>query len=217
LPRPREPRFHGSNGDAERIRNFLVAEAVNFSKDDRGPLIERQPVECRLQPFCQLFLREYAVRAGFDARPELAVRRNMDVERDLVGAVAPTPESMAIAGLVDGDPVNPGAQGGLPAEAGDGAKDAKEDFLREIERFVAVAKEVDGQLNDHALVLRDELREGHFITGRATLNEGGFAATDLRPPDGPRLLHGDHSIEFRPRLWLKVPEAGLPGAEGPVG
>ena len=88
----------------------------------------------------------------------------MDVERHLVGAVAPAPESMTIAGLVDRDPVNPGAQGGLPAEAGDSAKDAKEDFLGEVERFVAVAKEVHGKLNDHPLVLGYELREGHFIT-----------------------------------------------------
>src|SRR5215475_4396327 len=113
LPRPREPRFHGSNGDAERIRNFLVAEAVNFSKDDRRPLIEGQTVQGRLQPFRQLFLRENTVRASFDARTELAVSGNMDVERNLVGAVAPAPESVAIAGLVDCDPVNPGAQGGL--------------------------------------------------------------------------------------------------------
>jgi len=117
-----------------------------------------------LQPLRQLFLREYAVRAGFDAGAELAVSRNVNVEGNLVGAVAPAPESMAITGLVDRDPVNPGAQGGLPAEAGDSAKNAKEDFLGEVERFVAVAKKVDGQLNDHSLVLGYELREGHFIT-----------------------------------------------------
>jgi len=46
-----------------------------------------------------------------------------------------------------------------------------------------------------------------IVTGRTTLNKCGFAATDLRPPDGPRLLHGDHSIEFRPRLSAKVPES----------
>ena len=95
----------------------------------------------------------------------------------------------------------------MAAERVDGAKDAEEDFLGEVERFVAVAKEIHGQLDDHALVLGDEFRKGNFVTGRATLNKCGFAATDLRPPDGPRLLHGDHSIEFRPRLSAKVPES----------
>ena len=113
---------------------------------------------------------------------------------------------MTVAGLVDGDAVNPGAKGRLAAEAGDGAKDAEEDFLGEVERLVAVAEQVHRQLDDHPLVLGDEFREGHLVAGRAALNKRGFAATDLRPADGPRLLHGDHSIEFRPRLWAKVPD-----------
>src|SRR4029077_7494999 len=123
--------------------------------------------------------------------------RDVHIERDLVSAVTPAPESMAVPRLVDGNTVDPRAQGRLPAETGDGAKDSEEDFLGEVERFVAVAKQVDRQLDDHALVLGDEFCESHFVAGRATLDKGGFAATDLRPSDGPRLLHGDHSIEFR--------------------
>jgi hypothetical protein len=126
--------------------------------------------------------------------------RDVHVERDLVGAVTPAPESMAVPGLVNGNAVDPGSQGRLPAETGNGAKDSKENFLGEVKCFVAVAKQVDRQLDDHALVLGDEFCESHFVPGRATLDKGGFAATDLRPSDGPRLLHGDHSIEFRPRL-----------------
>src|SRR5215475_2247238 len=108
LPRPREPRLHGSNSDAERIGNFLVAETVNFSKHDRRPLIERQAVQRQLQSLCQFFLSKYAVRAGFGSRSEFAVGGYMDVERDLVGAVAAAPESMAIPSLVDRNPVDPG-------------------------------------------------------------------------------------------------------------
>ncbi len=89
--------------------------------------------------------------------------RDVRVERHLVGAVTPAPESMAIPRLVDGNAINPGAQGRLPAEAGDGAKDAEEDFLGEVERLVAVAEQVHRQLDDHPLVLGDELREGHFV------------------------------------------------------
>ena len=134
--------------------------------------------------------------------------RDVRVERHLIGAVTPPPETMAVARLVDGDAVNPGAQRRLPAEPGNGAKHAEEDFLRQVERFVAVAEQIDRQLDDHPLVLGDEFGKRRLVAGRATLDERRFAAADLRPPDGARLLHGDHSIEFRPRLCAKVPHRG---------
>ena len=146
-----------------------------------------------LEPSGELLLRQHAVGPRFGAGPELAVRRDVRVERHLVGAVAPAPEPVPVARLVDGDAIDPGAQRRLAAEPGDGAKDAEEDFLGEVERFVAIAEQVHGQLDDHPLVLGDQLGEGHLVAGRAALNERGFAATDLRPPDDARLLHGDHS------------------------
>jgi hypothetical protein len=92
------------------------------------------------------------------------VRCHVLVERHLIGAVAPAPEPMPIARLVHRNAVDPGSQTRLASKAANGSEDAEEDFLGEVERFVAVAKKVDGQLNDHSLVLGYELREGHFIT-----------------------------------------------------
>ena len=89
---------------------------------------------------------------------------HMRIERNLVGAVPPAPEPVPVPRLVHGNAVDPGAQRGLPAKSGDGAKNAEENFLGKVERFVAVAKEVHGKLNDHPLVLGYELGEGHFIT-----------------------------------------------------
>ena len=89
--------------------------------------------------------------------------RHVHVERDLVGAVTPPPESMAIPGLVDGNAIDPRAQGRLPAEPSNRAKDSEEDFLGEVERLVAVAKQIDRQLDDHPLVLGNEFRKGHFV------------------------------------------------------
>ena len=51
------------------------------------------------------------------------------IQRHLIGAMAPPPEAVAIARLVDGYPVNPRPQRRLAAEAMDGPEDAEEDFL----------------------------------------------------------------------------------------
>ena len=40
----RQPRFHRADGQAERERDLLVAQAVNLAKHDRRPLVERQAV-----------------------------------------------------------------------------------------------------------------------------------------------------------------------------
>src|SRR5262245_40778447 len=94
------------------------------------------------------------------------------IERDLVGAVTAAPEPVAVSRLIHRDAINPGTQRRLPAKTANGAKDSEENLLGEIERFVAVAKQVHRHLDDHALVLGDELREGNFVAGRATLNQG---------------------------------------------
>ena len=70
-----------------------------------------------------------------------------------------------------------------------GAEDAKEDFLGEVERFVAVAQQIDRQLDDHALVLGDQLGAGRFVAGCAPLHERRLATVDIRPADDARLFH----------------------------
>jgi hypothetical protein len=71
----------------------------------------------------------------------------------------------------------------------DGPEDAQEDFLREVERFVAVAQQMQGQLIDHPLVLFDQLRAGELVASRAALDERRFLARNIRPADNSGLFH----------------------------
>src|SRR5262249_46124418 len=145
-------------------------------------------------------------RTRFTRRLEIAVRGDVLVERHLIRAMTPPPEAMAVPSLIQGDAIDPGPQARLTAEAMDGAEDAKEYFLREIERFVAVAEQVDRQLNDHPLMLSHQFRAGRFVPGCTALHKRRFAAADVRPTRNPRLLHREfHYTNFRPRQRLKVP------------
>jgi hypothetical protein len=119
------------------------------------------------------------------------VRREMLIERHLVGAMASPPEPVPIAGLVDGDAINPGAEARLTAEAVDRAENAEEDFLGEVERLVAVAQQVHRQLHDHALVLGNQFRAGKLFPGGAALDQHRLAPADVGPTRNPRLLHRD--------------------------
>jgi len=65
------------------------------------------------------------------------VRSDVRVERDLVVSMAAPPETMTIAGLVDGDTVNPGSQARLATEPVDGSKDSKKDFLGKVQGLFA--------------------------------------------------------------------------------
>ena len=76
-----------------------------------------------------------------------------------------------------------------PRKLREGAEDAQEDFLREVERLVAVAEQVQRQRVDHPLVRGDQLGAGRFVAGGAALDERGFAAVDVRPADGAGVLH----------------------------
>ena len=137
------------------------------------------------------------------------MRGDVLIERHLIGAVAPPPEPVAVARLVDGDAVDPGAEARLAAEAVNGAEDAEEDFLRQVERFVAIAEQVHRQLDDHPLVLGDQLGAGRFVAGGAALDERGLAAADVGPTGDARLLHGESPLyQVRPRPW---PESSVRG------
>ena len=93
----------------------------------------------------------------------------------------------------------------------DSAKDSEEDILRQIESLVAIAQEVHGQLNHHALMLCDELGAGRFILRDAPLNEGGFPNAQLRPACDPGLFHKEissnllHYNQLRHWVGWKVP------------
>ena len=111
------------------------------------------------------------------------------VERHLLALVPAPPPALPIPCLIDDDPVDPGSQRRLAAEGVDGAEDPEEDFLGEIEGFVVVAQQVEGQLVDHALVLVHELGTGILVANRAALNERSLPAADVGPSDGSKRLH----------------------------
>ena len=118
------------------------------------------------------------------------MRGDVLVERHLIGPMAPPPEPMAVARLIDGDAIDPGPQARLAAEAMNRAEDAQEDFLGDVERFVAVAQQVDRQLHDHPLVLADEFGAGRFVLRCTPLHQRRFAGADVRPTRDAGLLHG---------------------------
>ena len=108
----------------------------------------------------------------------------------------------------------------MTAEPMNRAEDAKEDFLREVERFVAVAQQVHRQLHDHALVFRHQLGTRRLIAFGAPLHERGFAIADFGPSDYTRVLHGEfpkglrnevgnsyHYTPVRPRPAVQVPRS----------
>src|ERR1051325_494891 len=95
----------------------------------------------------ELFPFKRVLGRPLTARDELAVGRHVRVERDLIRTMAPAPEPVAVARLVDGDAVNPGAQARLTTKTVDGTENTQEDLLREVEGFVAVAQEVRGKLH----------------------------------------------------------------------
>jgi len=101
----------------------------------------------------ELLLRQHAIRSVLALRDEVAVRGHVRIKRHLIRAVAAPPEAMAVPRLVHRNAVDPRAEAGLPTETLNGAEDAQEDVLREIECLVAVAEQVDGQLDDHPFVL----------------------------------------------------------------
>lgn len=70
-----------------------------------------------------------------------------------------------------------------------GSEDPEEHFLGQIQGFVPIAKQVDGELDDHALVFGDEVRAGGFVAGCTPLHERRLSPANPRPSDGPRLLH----------------------------
>src|SRR5688572_17417306 len=184
LPRARQARLHGADSNAEGVCNLFVAEAVDLAEHDHRALIERQVVERRPQALCQLLARVGAVGGGVIARlAQIAVGKDVLIEGNLVGLVTPPPPSLPVTGLVDADAVNPSLESRLAAEIVNGAKDAEEDFLREVEGFVAVAEEVQGELEHHPFVAGHELSAGGRLTGGAAFDQRRLAVSDLYPSE----------------------------------
>src|SRR5688572_1655260 len=156
LPRAREARLHGADSDAEGVGDFFVAQTVNLTQHDDRALVERQSIERRPQTIRELFAGVGAIgRRVVAGLAQIAMHRDVLIQGHLVGLVPPPPPTLAVARLIDDDAVDPRFERGLSAEVMDGAEDTEEDFLGEIQRFVAVAQQVEGELIDHPFVTGD--------------------------------------------------------------
>src|SRR5262245_42418268 len=100
----------------------------------------------------------------------------MLVERDLGVAVAPSPPALPVPGLIHDNPVNPGAKRGLTAERGERPEDAEEYLLGEVERFVAIAKQVQGEGEYEPLMGGNELGTGGFVARSTPRHQSSFTA-----------------------------------------
>ena len=87
-----------------------------------------------------------------------------------------SPPPLPVPHLIDDDAVDPGAEGGLAAETRNGPEDAQKNFLRQVERFVAIAQQVQRLRVDHPLVGGYQLGARGFVARGATLDERRFAA-----------------------------------------
>ncbi len=143
------------------------------------------------------------------------MRRDVRVERHLIVAMATPPEPVPVARLVDRDAVNPRAKARLPPEPVNRAEHTQEDFLRQVERLVAIAQQVHGELDDHPLMLSDELRARHLVVQCAPLHERGFADADVGPTGRTRLFHDGVPAYLHHYTQLGHPTgAKVPGAIG---
>ncbi len=125
----------------EGIGNLFVAQPVYLPQDDDRSLIERQCVQRRPEPRRHFLARKRPVGGVTVTRlPQFAVVEHVLFELHLIGPSAPAPPALPIAGLVDGDPVNPRPERRLTAERVNGAEDSQEHFLRQVEGLVTIAQ-----------------------------------------------------------------------------
>jgi hypothetical protein len=70
-----------------------------------------------------------------------------------------------------------------------GAEDAEEDFLLQVEGLVAIAKQVHRKLINHPFMTRHELGTGRRFARGAALDQRRFAVSDLNPTECPGVFH----------------------------
>jgi hypothetical protein len=103
--------------------------------------------------------------------------------------VAPPPPTLAVAGLVDDDSIDPRPQRGLASEPTNHAEHLEEHFLREIAGFFIVAEQVQRKLEDHALVVGHQRRTRIIVSSGAPAHQDRIPIRNVRPTQGRRLFH----------------------------
>src|SRR5262249_7386259 len=92
---------------------------------------------------------------GYDLLPATGILRS-GVELHLTPAMSEKPAARIVS-LVHRDPVNPGLQGALPAEAPDITEHFEEDFLNHVAGFGRVIEQAQGKRINRLLEALDQL------------------------------------------------------------
>src|SRR5574341_2419380 len=113
----------------------------------------------------------------------------MRFERNLITSVPSAPPTLPIPRLIYGNAVNPRPQRGLTTEAMQRSKDSQEDFLRQIEGFVAISEQMAGQPEYHAMVLRNKECTCILVARDTALHEQAFTPRNFSPAGSAGLFH----------------------------
>ncbi len=180
LPRPCEARFDGADCHAKRSGDLLVGQAVDFPEHNHRALFERQCVQGAPHLPGGFLLLQHPIRhRRLPSLRQLALRRV--IQAHLLRAMPPPPPALPVRRLIDGDPINPGPQRRLTAELGQHAEHAEEDLLTEVKSFLRIAKQVQSELVDHALMVGHQPRARILVSARALLYERPVCARGIRP------------------------------------
>src|SRR5262245_52311957 len=132
---------------------------------------------------CCFLAGQEAIWCGFARRRHVAELTEVIVERHLICTSPSPPPALPVARLIDDDAIDPGPQCRLSPEAREGAEHSQEYLLRQVERVVAVAEQVNGQTVDHPLMSGNEFCASVFVASGTATDEGGFLAIDVCPAD----------------------------------
>lgn len=138
-----------------------------------------------MQPRPELLPRQLVIGcAGGRSQNQIAMLPDVLVERHLRRTLAPAPPPLTIAGLIDHDSENPGSERGLTAKPVERPENPHEHFLGQIERLLAIAKQMSGESENKMVVLKDQLGAGSFIARDASLNQSSLGSRQFWPAEG---------------------------------
>ena len=192
----------GTDGHAERRRDFVVAQPVDFSEHQNGSLLERQFVE--RFPYVSNRLMLFSGLIWFGERPhvrQIAMSGHVFIQWHLLRLMTPAPPSAAIRSLRHDHPIDPGPQRRLASELAQRTEHPQEDFLGEIQRFLRVGEQVQGKLIHHPLVIGYQAGASRLIASQAFLR--------TRPVRRPFGLSFGHAGGFGPRESSNRPQGNF--------
>ena len=155
--RPMQPHLGGGDRNVQRLRNLLVRPLVHVLQDHNDPLGGGQLIKRRIQTGPQLgpLTGQFRVIAAVGAQP---LRNRLQIHPLMPGRPA-----LQGPRHVGGNPVQPGAEGGLPAEAADGVPGPHQGILGNIRRQSAVAYQPNSQCVNLVLMNPNQLVEGGLV------------------------------------------------------